>query len=195
MRRDRRVAAGLLRDAEDDHRQVDREHGREDHDRQLAAPHDVTEHHDHRHRNDGDRPGLDEVRERRRVLVRMRRVRPEVAAAVRAQLLDRHDAGRHARAQSSVPAPRASSPWRRLRTSSACPATSGRPTRGARAAGTPGPWRASGRRRSCRAASGGSLPGPRMIATAAATPVAAVTNCRKLITNICEKYDSPVSPL
>ena len=34
-----------------------------------------------------------------------------------------------------------------------------------------------------------------MIATAAATPVAAVTNCRNVITNICEKYDSPVSPL
>ena len=34
-----------------------------------------------------------------------------------------------------------------------------------------------------------------MVATAAATPVAAVTNWRKLTMNICEKYDSPVSPL
>jgi hypothetical protein len=34
-----------------------------------------------------------------------------------------------------------------------------------------------------------------MTATAAATPVAAVTNCRNEITNICEKYDAPVSPL
>ena len=39
------------------------------------------------------RPGLDEVRERRRVLVRMRRIRTEVAAAVGPELLDRDDAG------------------------------------------------------------------------------------------------------
>ena len=36
-RRNRRVAADLLRDAEHDHREVDREHRGEDHDRQLAA--------------------------------------------------------------------------------------------------------------------------------------------------------------
>jgi hypothetical protein len=34
-----------------------------------------------------------------------------------------------------------------------------------------------------------------MIATSAAMPVAAVTNCRNVMTIICERYDRPVSPL
>ena len=91
---DRRIASRLHRDAKDHHRQVDRQHRREDDDGKLLPPGEVAEHDDHRHRNDGDRPGLDEVRERRRVLVRMRRVRAEVAAAVGAKLLDRHHARR-----------------------------------------------------------------------------------------------------
>jgi hypothetical protein len=33
-----------------------------------------------------------------------------------------------------------------------------------------------------------------MIATAAATPVAAVTNWRNVIVSICDRYDKPVSP-
>ncbi len=89
--RDGGIASGFLGDAEHDHRQVDGEHGREDHDRQPPARQHVTQHDHHGHRDDGDRPGLDEVRERRRVLVRVRRVRAEIAAAVRAQLLDGHD--------------------------------------------------------------------------------------------------------
>ena len=34
-----------------------------------------------------------------------------------------------------------------------------------------------------------------MIATIAAMPVAAVTNWRKVAKPICDRYDSPVSPL
>ena len=34
-----------------------------------------------------------------------------------------------------------------------------------------------------------------MMATSAAMPVAAVTNCRNVATIICDRYESPVSPL
>lgn len=66
------------------------QHHRENHGRMLHAARKPPEHPDTGHGDDDDGHGLDEVCEKARVFKRMRGVWPEKAAAVGAQLLNRH---------------------------------------------------------------------------------------------------------
>ena len=82
--------AGLLGGERADHQRHEDHQHRDEHRPALArvldhAPERVAE----RRRDQQDRQHLEEVRERRRILERMRRVDVEEAAAVRAELLDR----------------------------------------------------------------------------------------------------------
>ncbi len=84
-----RVAALLAGDVEDGEGHQDHDHRGEDRPPLAAVAHHLAERQAQGARDQQDRDHLEEVRKRRRVLERVRRVDVEEPAAVRAELLDR----------------------------------------------------------------------------------------------------------
>ena len=88
------VAAHLLRNGNKDTSREGEEHNAEDPGGQLAATHIEPESPSHRHRDNQNRPALQHVREGVGILQRMRGIDAEIAAAIGAQLFDRHNGRR-----------------------------------------------------------------------------------------------------
>ena len=176
QRLDARVAVELEARREADGGDPEHEHRREDRPALAPVADEAAEREGERERDREQRPDLDQVRERGRVLERVRRVRVRDPAAVRPELLDRLLARDRRRGRSTAPRPRpscASARPRRLWTTPWLASTSAidereRQQHARRRS-------ASGRPRSCRSCPSGGATIPRMSATATAMPTAAET--------------------